>query len=410
MGKTVVNLVSLNFIVRVNINEMSHLQQSFAVRFTYNVFFTEKLFKSTNPLLADFFTQQSSELRKKILFVIDSGVADAHPDLLTDIKAYFAQLTDRVELVPELIVIPGGEISKNDPALVEQLVDAVDRHGVDRHSYIVAVGGGSVLDMVGYAAAISHRGIRHIRIPTTVLSQNDSGVGVKNSVNYRGKKNFLGTFVPPVAVFNDRDFLITLDDRDWRAGISEAIKVALIKDTLFFEWIERNAEALAARDMETMDYLIHRCAEMHLEHIAGGDPFEMGSSRPLDFGHWSAHKLEQLTNFELRHGEAVAIGIAMDCLYSQQLGWLTDADTNRVLKTLRTLGFSLYQPMLDADESKGVLKGLAEFREHLGGQLTIMLLQGIGKGVEVHEIDAAKVRWSIATLKEQEPTAESQLV
>ncbi|UHG90664.1 3-dehydroquinate synthase [Spirosoma oryzicola] len=389
---------------------MSHLQQSFAVRFTYNVFFTEKLFKSTNPLLADFFTQQSSELRKKILFVIDSGVADAHPDLLTDIKAYFAQLTDRVELVPELIVIPGGEISKNDPALVEQLVDAVDRHGVDRHSYIVAVGGGSVLDMVGYAAAISHRGIRHIRIPTTVLSQNDSGVGVKNSVNYRGKKNFLGTFVPPVAVFNDRDFLITLDDRDWRAGISEAIKVALIKDTLFFEWIERNAEALAARDMETMDYLIHRCAEMHLEHIAGGDPFEMGSSRPLDFGHWSAHKLEQLTNFELRHGEAVAIGIAMDCLYSQQLGWLTDADTNRVLKTLRTLGFSLYQPMLDADESKGVLKGLAEFREHLGGQLTIMLLQGIGKGVEVHEIDAAKVRWSIATLKEQEPTAESQLV
>ncbi|MCK8491290.1 3-dehydroquinate synthase [Spirosoma sp. RP8] len=389
---------------------MSHLQQSFAVRFTYNVFFTEKLFKSTNPLLADFFTQQSSELRKKILFVIDSGVADAHPDLLTDIKAYFAQLTDRVELVPELIVIPGGEISKNDPALVEQLVDAVDRHGVDRHSYIVAVGGGSVLDMVGYAAAISHRGIRHIRIPTTVLSQNDSGVGVKNSVNYRGKKNFLGTFVPPVAVFNDRDFLITLDDRDWRAGISEAIKVALIKDSLFFEWIERNAEALAARDMETMDYLIHRCAEMHLEHIAGGDPFEMGSSRPLDFGHWSAHKLEQLTNFELRHGEAVAIGIAMDCLYSQQLGWLTDADTNRVLKTLRTLGFSLYQPMLDADESKGVLKGLAEFREHLGGQLTIMLLQGIGKGVEVHEIDAAKVRWSIATLKEQEPTAESQLV
>ncbi len=389
---------------------MSHLQQSFAVRFTYNVFFTEKLFKSTNPLLADFFTQQSSELRKKILFVIDSGVADAHPDLLTDIKAYFAQLTDRVELVPELIVIPGGEISKNDPALVEQLVDAVDRHGVDRHSYIVAVGGGSVLDMVGYAAAISHRGIRHIRIPTTVLSQNDSGVGVKNSVNYRGKKNFLGTFVPPVAVFNDRDFLITLDDRDWRAGISEAIKVALIKDTLFFEWIERNAEALAARDMETMDYLIHRCAEMHLEHIAGGDPFEMGSSRPLDFGHWSAHKLEQLTNFELRHGEAVAIGIAMDCLYSQQLGWLTGADTNRVLKTMRTLGFSLYQPMLDADESKGVLKGLAEFREHLGGQLTIMLLQGIGKGVEVHEIDAAKVRWSIATLKEQEPTAESQLV
>ncbi|NEU65969.1 3-dehydroquinate synthase [Spirosoma agri] len=385
---------------------MSHLQQSFTVRFAYNVFFTEKLFDTANPLLADFFVQQASETRKKILVVIDSGVTETHPDLLTTINTYFAQHTDVVELVPDLLVIPGGEVAKNNPAFVEQIVDAVDRYGIDRHSYVVAIGGGSILDMVGYAAAISHRGIRHIRIPTTVLSQNDSGIGVKNSVNYRGKKNFLGTFAPPVAVFNDSDFLLTLDDRDWRAGISEAVKVALIKDARFFEWIEANAEALAARDMATMAYLIHRCAQMHLDHIAGGDPFEMGSSRPLDFGHWSAHKLEQLTNFELRHGEAVAIGIALDSLYSQQLGWLTGVDTDRILKTLRTLGFSLYQAMLDADKSAGIVKGLAEFREHLGGQLTIMLLEGIGKGVEVHEIDTDKVRQSIATLKEQEQSAQ----
>lgn len=385
---------------------MSHLKQSFSVRFEYTVFFTEKLFNTTNPLLADFFAQQAGETRKKVLFVIDSGVVATHPDLLSDIKTYFAHHTSLVELISDLIVIPGGEISKNEPALVDQLVDAVDRYGIDRHSYMIALGGGSVLDMVGFAAAISHRGIRHIRIPTTVLSQNDSGVGVKNSVNYRGKKNFLGTFVPPVAVFNDSDFLTTLDDRDWRAGISEAIKVALIKDAAFFGWIESNAEALATRDMTTMQYLVHRCAQMHLEHIASGDPFEMGSSRPLDFGHWSAHKLEQLTNFELRHGEAVAIGIALDSLYSQQIGWLTDADTARILTTLRTLGFSLYQPMLDADNSAGILKGLSEFREHLGGQLTIMLLQGIGKGVEVHEIDTDRVRRSIATLKEQEQSVQ----
>ncbi|MFD2935569.1 3-dehydroquinate synthase [Spirosoma flavum] len=382
---------------------MSHLQQSFTVQFVYNVFFTGKLFDSTNPLLADFFTQQASaETRKKLLFVIDSGVVDTHPDLPTSIKTYFAQHADLVDLVPELLIIPGGEVAKNDPDLVEKIVDAVDRNGIDRHSYVAAIGGGSVLDLVGYAAAISHRGIRHIRIPTTVLSQNDSGVGVKNGVNYRSKKNFLGTFVPPVAVFNDNQFLLTLDDRDWRAGISEAIKVALIKDNAFFEWIESHAERLAARDMTAMQYLIHRCAEMHLQHISSGDPFEMGSSRPLDFGHWSAHKLEQLTNFETRHGEAVAIGIALDSLYSQQLGWLTEADTSRILTTLRTLGFTLYQPMLDTDNSAGVLKGLAEFREHLGGQLTIMLLQGIGRGVEVHEIDADHVRQAIATLREQE--------
>ena len=388
---------------------MDQLQQVFSVRFTYNVFFTERLFDTTNPLLAHFFDQQAADqTRKKVLFVIDSGVVDTHADLPATINAYFTQHAKAVDLVPDVLIVPGGETAKNDPALVEQIVDAVDRYGIDRHSFVVAVGGGSVLDMVGYAAAISHRGIRHIRIPTTVLSQNDSGVGVKNGVNYRGKKNFLGTFAPPVAVFNDSTFLTTLDERDWRSGISESIKVALIKDASFFEWIEANAVALAARDMTAMQYLVHRCADMHLQHIAGGDPFEMGSSRPLDFGHWSAHKLEQLTNFELRHGEAVAIGIALDTLYSNQLGWLSDADTNRVLKTLQTLGFSLYQPMLDADNSAGVLKGLSEFREHLGGQLTIMLLQAIGRGVEVHEMDTERIRQAIATLRELTHLEEGQ--
>ncbi|GAB4027413.1 3-dehydroquinate synthase [Spirosoma gilvum] len=385
---------------------MDHLHQSFSVRFSYSVFFTERLFDSTNTVLADFFKQQLTEgSRKKLLFVIDSGVVAAHPTLQADITQYFSQQVDNLDLIQDFISISGGESAKNNPDFVETIVEAVDRYGIDRHSYIVALGGGSILDLVGYAAAISHRGIRHIRIPTTVLSQNDSGVGVKNGVNYRAKKNFLGTFVPPVAVFNDSQFLTTLDDRDWRSGISEAIKVALIKDASFFEWIERHAEQLATRDMTAMHYLIHRCAQMHLDHIAGGDPFEMGSSRPLDFGHWSAHKLEQLTDFEVRHGEAVAIGIALDSLYSAQLGWISDADANRILGTLHTLGFALYHPMLDANDSEGVLKGLSEFREHLGGQLTIMLLKAIGQGVEVHEMDAARVRQAIATLRENELSA-----
>lgn len=381
---------------------MSHLHQSFSVRFSYTVFFTERLFDRANPLFADFFTAKANEARKKLLFVLDAGVVETHPMLMTDIRQYMADRAVAVELIPDLLVVPGGEAAKNDPALVEKIVAAVDHYGIDRHSCIVGIGGGSVLDLVGYAAAISHRGVRHIRIPTTVLSQNDSGVGVKNGVNYRTKKNFLGTFAPPVAVFNDSMFLTTLDDRDWRAGIAEAVKVALIKDRPFFDWIEAQAEALANRNMAAMDYLVHRCADLHMQHIAGGDPFEMGSSRPLDFGHWSAHKLEQLTHFSLRHGEAVAIGIALDSLYSNQIGWLTDADTSRILNVLRTLGFTLYQPMLDADNSAGVLNGLAEFREHLGGQLTIMLLKDIGIGVEVHEIESEGVRRAIATLRENE--------
>ena len=387
---------------------MTNLHQSFAVRFSYTTFFTEDLFDPDNPIFADFFSSSAADKStKKILFVLDSGVVDAQPGLTDAIRQYFAPMAASVALVPELLTVPGGEAAKNDPALVEQIVAAVDQYGIDRHSFIAAIGGGSVLDLVGYAAAISHRGIRHIRIATTVLSQNDSGVGVKNGVNYRGKKNFLGTFAPPVAVFNDSTFLTTLDDRDWRAGIAEAVKVALIKDRPFFEWIEANADALAARDMPVMQYLIHRCAEMHLQHIAGrsadaGDPFEQGSSRPLDFGHWSAHKLEQLTDFTIRHGEAVAIGIAMDTLYSNQLGWLSKDDTNRVLSTLRTLGFSLYEPMLSDNDSAGVLKGLSEFREHLGGQLTIMLLDALGHGVEVHEMDEDVIRRVIDRLRNED--------
>ncbi|KAA9354984.1 3-dehydroquinate synthase [Larkinella humicola] len=378
---------------------MNTLHQSFNVQFTYDVYFSDRLFESANLTLLEFLKKRHSEgFRKKILFILDEGVTTSHPGLPEQIKAYFAPIS-MVDLVPDLLVIPGGEGAKNDPALVDRLIEAVDRYGIDRHSYVIAIGGGSVLDLVGYVAAISHRGIRHIRIPTTVLSQNDSGIGVKNGVNYRGKKNFLGSFAPPVAVFNDTEFLKTLDDRDWRAGISEAIKVALIKDQPFFEWLETNAEKLAARDLDAMQYLIHRCAELHLDHIASGDPFEMGSSRPLDFGHWSAHKLEQLTDFEIRHGEAVAIGIALDSLYSQRLGWLSETDTHRILHLERTLGFTLFHPALDGD---GVLKGLNEFREHLGGQLTIMLLKAIGKGVEVHEMDTELIREAIGILKENE--------
>src|SRR5690606_4528392 len=240
----------------------------------------------------------------------------------------------------------------------------------------------------GYAAAIAHRGIKVIRIPTTVLSQNDSGVGVKNGVNYKGKKNFLGTFAPPFAVLNDYDFLTTLSDRDWRAGISEAVKVALIKDQSFFEWLEQHAEDLVERDRPAMQYLIKRCAELHMEHIGGGDPFEFGSSRPLDFGHWSAHKLEQLSNFDILHGEAVAMGIALDSMYSSLVGLLPQAEADRVIKLLCQLGLPITHSLMVLDrDDHPIFKGLQEFREHLGGELTIMLLETIGKGHEVHWLD-----------------------
>lgn len=363
------------------------LLQSFQVRFEYKVCFTEHLFAPSNPAFRDYLLVQKSDVPRKLLFVIDSGVVAAHPHLQQQIRDY-ADAIEGYKLVPEMLVIEGGEGAKNDITLFDSIVEAVNAYGIDRHSYIVAIGGGSLLDLVGYAAAVSHRGIRLIRIPTTVLSQNDSGIGVKNGINWFGKKNFLGTFAPPVAVFNDYYFLTTLSDVDWRSGMSEAVKVALIKDAPFFEWMEANATKLAQRDMPAMQYLVKRCAELHMQHIAGGDPFEMGSSRPLDFGHWSAHKLETLTDFSIRHGEAVAMGIALDSAYSLVSGRLDESSYHRIIALLQNLGFAITHPLMEInDEHSSVIAGLNEFREHLGGRLTIMLLVAIGKGEEVHELD-----------------------
>ncbi len=378
---------------------MSHLLQSFQVPFSYPVHFTENLFAVENPTLRDFLaTRTEPSFQKRLLFLLDAGMAEHHPYLTEAIPAYFATVPG-VALVPEILVLPGGEAVKNDPTYVEEVLDAIDAHGIDRHSFVAAVGGGAFLDAVGYAAAIAHRGVKLLRIPTTVLAQNDSGVGVKNGVNFRGKKNFLGTFSPPVAVFNDARFLPTLDDRDWRSGIAEALKVALIKDLAFFEWLEAAAEPLARRDEAAMRDLIFRCADLHLQHIASGDPFESGSARPLDFGHWAAHKLEYLTHFELRHGEAVAIGIALDTVYSHLTGRISAPDLERVLAVFQRVGFELYHPALAEADKANLWKGLNEFREHLGGQLTITLLDALGRGVEVHELDFEAVKDAVDFLE-----------
>lgn len=379
---------------------MDTIRQQVVVSYSYPVHFTHGLFAAKNPLLAAALVADAPPGvgPKKVLAVLDEGLVQYYPDLTADIAAYFANRLGLV-LVAAPLLVPGGERTKNTPGNVTLIQEAVHHYGIDRHSYIVAVGGGALLDMAGYAAATSHRGVRLVRVPTTVLSQNDSAVGVKNGVNAFGKKNFLGTFAPPYAVFNDLEFLNTLEQRDWVGGLSEAVKVALLKDAEFFGFLEENAYKLKNRDEAAMAHAVRRCAELHLEHIAtAGDPFEFGSSRPLDFGHWSAHKLEALTGYTLRHGEAVAVGIALDSTYSHLAGLLSETDLRRILGFFADLGLETYVPEL---EDPAVIAGLGEFREHLGGQLTIMLLEGVGKGKEVHEMDEALIRRAVAGLKEE---------
>lgn len=381
--------------------------QSFQVPFSYPVYFDSDIFNPDNDLLATAARDISHDLPARVYIVIDQGVMEAHPTLEDQIRTYFQQHEHILKCVDYPLIVTGGEGVKNEPEWVHHILADVERLAIDRHAYIMAIGGGAVLDMVGYAASIAHRGVRHIRIPTTVLSQNDSGVGVKNGINAFGKKNFIGNFCPPHLVINDSAFLPTLDDRDWRSGISEAVKVALIKDREFFEYLEGIAPALSMRELPEMEQLIYRCALHHLDHIRGGDPFEMGSSRPLDFGHWAAHKLEQLTGYQLRHGEAVAVGISLDVCYSWLDGRITEEDCLRVLALFRTVGLPVFDAALETlteDGKMAVIQGLEEFREHLGGNLTIMLLDDIGHGTNVHEMDPSKITRAIAYLKKHSLT------
>ncbi|MDN5214303.1 3-dehydroquinate synthase [Fulvivirgaceae bacterium BMA12] len=381
---------------------MRKISQTFQVPFSYEVHFTRDLFAENNHLLKDLIGSARDQKTAKILVVVDEGVIAAHTQLITGITNYAHNGNLGIKLVCPPLVVPGGETVKNDNRHVKTILNAVNEFGLDRHAYLIAIGGGSVLDMAGFAATIAHRGIRHIRVPTTVLAQNDAGVGVKNGINQFGKKNFIGCFSPPFAVINDSAFLSTLEDRDWRCGITEAIKVALIKDRDFFKQIQQNTGTLLSRDASSMDLLIYQCAKLHLDHISrGGDPFEKGSSRPLDFGHWAAHKLEQLTDYRLRHGEAVAIGIALDSIYSQLIGLLSQAALHEILTLFKNLKFKLFVPELLADtgHKNPVMDGLNEFREHLGGKLTIMLLKDIGEGVEVNDIDYEQMQHAILELK-----------
>jgi 3-dehydroquinate synthase len=379
--------------------------QSFDISYEYPVVFTRDAFSSGNRSLIDALSRREADKLHRCGIFVDEGVLAARPDLADQISTYASFHAKHLKIVGKPVPVAGGERCKNDPEMISSLLKKFSELAIDRHSFVIAIGGGAVLDAVGYAAAIFHRGVRHIRFPTTVLSQDDSGVGVKNAVNSLGLKNLVGTFAPPWAIINDSAFIDCLPAREKRAGMAEAVKVALIRDGNFFRWIESNTAALARFSRPHLEHLIKDCAELHMRQIRlGGDPFESGSARPLDFGHWSAHKLEHLTRNEVNHGEAVAIGIALDTRYSVMAGLLPEGEDERVIRVLERLGFTLWHDALRQKNPKGqlsLMQGLADFQEHLGGELTITLLADIGRGVEVHEMNAERINRCIDWLQQQ---------
>lgn len=356
----------------------------FEVKFRHRLRFTKDVFEESCDTLAS--VLESSEGRSaRVQFWVDEQVSEANPDLKQRIHSFCLRHADHFESLGNIQTVPGGEAVKNDVHVVERMLKVFHHADLDRRSYVVVIGGGAVLDAVGFAAAIAHRGIRLVRLPTTTLAQCDSGVGVKNSINLFQKKNWVGTFAVPWAVINDQRLLSTLGDRDFQCGFSEAVKVSLLKDPHLFDLICSSGAEILQRGSAAWSVL-EQSAKWHLQHItAGGDPFEMLEARPLDYGHWSAHKLETMTDFDLRHGEAVAIGVAVDTVYSSLAHGLSKSDADRVLDCLSGLGLLIDHPSLQRRDE--LFHGLEEFRQHLGGRLTVTMLDGIGQPINVHSID-----------------------
>jgi len=379
--------------------------QRLSVPFDYPVHFTRGALDAGNALLAEAMDRLGEGRRHRAIVYVDGGLAAAQPRFVERVTEYFHAHHGRLELAGRPVAVPGGEGAKNGWAVVRDVMTAAGDVHLDRQSFVVVAGGGAVLDMVGFAASLVHRGLRVVRLPSTTLSQGDGGVGVKNGMDEHGQKNFVGTFAPPFAVINDFELLATLADRDWIGGAAEAFKVAIIKDSAFFEWLCAHAAALRARDQAAMEHAVRRCAVLHLEHLAaGGGPFEFGAARPLDFGHWIGHKLETMSGYELGHGQAVSIGIAADSYYAQRTGLIGEADFRRIVSGLTACGLPVWSELLSRRGPGGeleILAGLREFREHLGGHLCVTLPDGIGQKCEVHEMNGRLVAEAVERLRPQ---------
>jgi len=388
---------------------MSHpitrFHQRLSIPFEFPVYFHRDTFATENPLLANTIDRLHEKRQHRVMVCIDNGVTRVWPTGNAQIRKYFTAHQDKLELAGPIETITGGEQAKENLSGLTRMITLMAKRNLARQSVVLIIGGGSILDMAGLAASLVHRGLRVIRMPTTVVGQNDVGVGVKTGIDLFGNKNFLGTFAPPFAVINDFNFLDRLPDREWIAGIAEAFKVAMIKDRRFFSFLCRNTQALHQRSAPIMEHMVIDCARLHLEHIrTGGDPFETGSARPLDFGHWSAHQLEVMSGYRLRHGEAVSIGIALDSYYAMRLDLISPKSLTTLLTALKATGLPIWHPQLSQRKPNGslaIMEGLTRFQEHLGGPLTITLPAPIGARTEVHTMDPERIAEGITFLKER---------
>lgn len=289
------------------------------------------------------------------------------------------------------IVLPDGERFKNWQTL-NRIHDALLADRCERATTLIALGGGVVGDLAGFAAATYQRGAPLIQVPTTLLAQVDSSVGGKTGINHPLGKNMIGAFYQPRLVLADTDVLRSLPERELGAGLAEVIKYGLIRDPAFFDWLESNIERLMAREPEALTHAIERSCVNKAEVVVA-DETEAGVRALLNFGHTFGHAIETGLGFgEWLHGEAVAAGMVMAVVLSRRLGWLEETDVARTISLLRRAGLPVQGPALGADRYLGLM---AHDKKVASGRLRLVLLEAIGRGVLCDDVPAAEIAAAI---------------
>ena len=286
------------------------------------------------------------------------------------------------------ITLPDGEEHK-DWKTLDRIFAALLEARADRHSVLVALGGGVVGDMAGFAAATYQRGVAHVQVPTTLLAQVDSSVGGKTAINHPLGKNMVGAFHQPGAVIVDTATLATLPAREYASGLAEVAKYGAIRDLAFFEWMEANAAALCAREPAALAHAIRRSCEIKAEVVAE-DERETGARALLNFGHTFGHAIESGAGYgSWLHGEAVSAGMALATRYSVREGMLDAAQGERFVALLRRLGLPVAPPRLDPDTW---LTFMGRDKKNEGGRVTLILLQALGRAAIVKDAREGALR------------------
>jgi 3-dehydroquinate synthase len=371
-----------------------------STRAGFAVRFSRDCLSPANSDLADLLRGGEPFRRQRVLFLIDAGLAAVQPRVAEHASAYLAAHKANLVSAGAPILIEGGENVKNRPEVCDWLRARFYGAGLDARSHVVVVGGGAVLDAVGFAAATLRRAPRVTRVPTTLLAQASGALSPRCAVNALGRKDALCAFQAPFGVLLDAKWLGSLSDREKRAGLAEITRTALAADADFFHWLADHARALGGFERRALETAARWSARLHWESAAEGESFDPSRPAPLDFGRWAALRLEAEAGGGLLHGEAAAVGASVDLLLSVLLMGMPPEAARAALELIAGFGLPLWHDVLGQADSEGapaLLSALAEFS--LAGGSSVPLLRAPGRPESCIAVNAEAVAAAIEALR-----------